>query len=199
MFGISLSCQPYSNRYPAQNYYSYVPSQTVLTERMLIDYGISSANLLRLAYFLSQRLVLRSVSVERQGQVTAYGTLLLQDSHALEDLVFPAQYRGYAVTVWQERTLPFFRQITKIGISFDPQSAQYLTFSPDMSGRYQLETSWLGSRVNYGGQDYDCVQGCSGTYLMVPAQTYQSEYQTTGIPASGMQPVYYPRQRNGVR
>ena len=167
-----FSCQPY-NRYRHPYYAPYFAEKMILTEKTIREYSLGENDLAELAYFLDKRLIIRDQEYDRSRRVTTYGSLNLQDTRFSREIEFPMKSRGYAVTVWKERTFPYFTETIKIGIAFDNTSMQYLIFSPDFRGRYRLETSFLNQKLKYGGREYDCINGCGDNFLLISGSVNQ--------------------------
>ena len=183
-FSLALSSclQPYQFRRSLLDEYApFETETTILTEKLIQEYNLSEKDLVELAFFMDKKLIIRQESIERAKSITFAGRLDRIDHRSSNEIAFQPGLRGYAVSVWRERVFPFFREVIKIGITFDDGRTHSLTFSPDIWGRYRLETSFLNNKVTYGSREYDCIYGCSDNYLLIPSRLIQRHIKTRRV------------------
>jgi len=155
------------------------PSHVVLTSTAIQSYHLTEKDLKNVQFFLDKKLVIIGETTSIDKNVTRFHKLKYFDKHVYDQVTFPRDLPGKLVRTRLDGNLlqKFLkREVLKLDITFDqdqdskPDTTRFLTFLPNASGGYELETLYSGRLVSYGNKQYRCVSGCSANAIMVDSE-----------------------------
>ncbi|NIA28595.1 MAG: hypothetical protein GWP06_01620 [Actinobacteria bacterium] len=162
------------------------PRRDVLSFNSIQLYGLTENDLKNVQFFLDKELVIIGETTSLQRDVTKFHELKFYEHHMYDQVTFPQDVPGILVRTHLDGNLLqrfLNREVLKLDITFDrekydeskPDTTRFLTFTPNASGGYELETLNSGRSVHYNNKQYQCLSGCSANALMVDAESLKRE------------------------
>ncbi|NOY60700.1 MAG: hypothetical protein GXO75_17475 [Calditrichaeota bacterium] len=151
-------------------------THVVLTSDIIQTYHITENDLKNVQFFLDKKLVIIGDSTSLDKRMTKFHELKLYKNRIYDQVTFSKAAKGILVgTRLDGNLLQRFlkKEVLKLDITFEADTTSFLTFIPNASGGYELETLYSGKFVRYRNKQYKCLSGCSANALMVDAEFIQ--------------------------
>lgn len=154
--------------------------RVVLTSDIIRSHHLAEKDLKNIQFFLDKKLVIIGGSTSLDKNVSRFHELKVYNKKVYDQVTFPKDLPGQLIRTHLDGNLlqKFLKnEVLKLDITFDkindsvPDTTRFLTFAPNASGGYELETINIGKFVRYNNKQYKCLSGCSANAIMVDAES----------------------------
>ncbi len=176
LFLLSLSCiQPYYAGLPARP-----TDAVVVTTRLLKRYHLTTEKLKNIHVYLGNELVISREISQEEANPGRYKNIVVKKNNTEEILTFPRWVRG--TVIGMKKQASFWQKLQKkysllLLVSFENDNQAYLTFRPNDSGGYILNTFGDGQYVKYNNSTYRCISEYAYIELMVDLEIVEKSYR----------------------
>ncbi|MBN2001023.1 hypothetical protein JW935_25990 [candidate division KSB1 bacterium] len=171
-----------------QHYYAGLPARpteaVVLTLDMIKKYQLDTEKFKLIHVYLGNELVISREITREEANSGRHKNLTVRKDRTMEELTFPRWVRGNvigmkkAATFWQKLQN---KHTFLLLVSFEDKNGAYLTFKPNNSGGYILETLGDGHYVKYNSSTYRCVSDCNYIELLVDLEIEEDNSRQTRV------------------
>jgi len=151
--------------------------RVVLTSGIIQSHHLAEKDLKNVQFFLDKKLVIIGEKTSLDKNLTRFHELKLYENHEYDQVTFPKDVMGILVRTRLDGNLlqKFLnKQVLKLDITFEADTTSFLTFIPNASGGYELETLYNGKFISYRNKRYKCLSGCSANAIMVDIEFIQN-------------------------
>jgi len=151
--------------------------RVVLTSNIIQSHHLTEKDLKNVQFFLDKKLVIIGETTSLDKNLTKFHELKLYENHEYDQVTFPQDVMGKLVRTRLDGNLlqKFLnKEVLKLDITFEADTTSFLTFTPNASGGYEMETLYSGKFVRYRNKRYKCLSGCSANAIMVDIEFIQN-------------------------
>ncbi len=152
--------------------------RVVLTSDIIQSHRLAESDLRNVQFFLDKELVIIGEKTSLDKNLTPFHELKLYENHEYDQVTFPKDVMGTLVRTRRDGNLlqKFLnKEVLKLDVTFEADTTSFLTFIPNASGGYELETLYNGKFVSYRNRRYKCLAGCSANAIMVDIEFIQNQ------------------------